>query len=164
MTDWLIDWFHLGKTESSKLIVSQLIHCSGDVGNRELRNRIIEVWEKSSKEFVAFSFSFQTSPLLEAFGNAQTCRNQNSSRFGKYLQLNFNEHGRIIGGILWFRWIHCFENFDILAKVYEYLLEKSRVVQHGPGERTFHFFYYLFAGLEKEALEYFYLDDPETYR
>ena len=51
-----------------------------------------------------------------------------------------------------------------LAKVYDYLLEKSRVVQHGPGERTFHFFYYLFAGLEKEALEYFYLDDPETYR
>jgi hypothetical protein len=51
-----------------------------------------------------------------------------------------------------------------LAKVYDYLLEKSRVVQHGPGERTFHFFYYLFAGLEKENLEYFYLDDPETYR
>jgi myosin heavy subunit len=50
------------------------------------------------------------------------------------------------------------------AKVYDYLLEKYRVVQHGPGERTFHFFYYLFAGLEKEALEYFYLDDPETYR
>jgi hypothetical protein len=56
------------------------------------------------------------------------------------------------------RWHSC------LAKVYDYLLEKSRVVQHGPGERTFHFFYYLFAGLEKEALEYFYLDDPETYR
>jgi len=51
-----------------------------------------------------------------------------------------------------------------VAKVYDYLLEKSRVVQHGPGERTFHFFYYLFAGLEKETLEYFYLDDPETYR
>ncbi|CAF3672927.1 unnamed protein product [Rotaria sp. Silwood1] len=120
----------LGKTESTKLIVSHIIHCSGDVGDRELQNRIIE-----------------TSPLLEAFGNAQTCMNQNSSRFGKYLQLNFTDAGRIIG-----------------AKVYDYLLEKSRVVQHGPGERTFHFFYYLFAGLEKETLEFFYLDDPEKYR
>ncbi|CAF3443563.1 unnamed protein product [Rotaria sp. Silwood1] len=119
-----------GKTESTKLMVSHIIHCSGDAGDRELQNRIIE-----------------TSPLLEAFGNAQTCMNQNSSRFGKYLQLNFTEAGRIIG-----------------AKVYHYLLEKSRVVQHGPGERTFHFFYYLFAGLERETLEYFYLDDPETYR
>ncbi|CAF0736150.1 unnamed protein product [Rotaria sordida] len=119
-----------GKTESTKLMVSHIIHCSGDAGDRELQNRIIE-----------------TSPLLEAFGNAQTCMNQNSSRFGKYLQLNFTDAGRIIG-----------------AKVYHYLLEKSRVVQHGPGERTFHFFYYLFAGLEKETLEYFYLDDPETYR
>ncbi|CAF3814740.1 unnamed protein product [Rotaria magnacalcarata] len=119
-----------GKTESTKLMVSHIIHCSGDAGDRELQNRIIE-----------------TSPLLEAFGNAQTCMNQNSSRFGKYLQLNFTNTGRIVG-----------------AKVYDYLLEKSRVVQHGPGERTFHFFYYLFAGLEKESLEYFYLDDPETYR
>ncbi|UJR37230.1 hypothetical protein I4U23_029939 [Adineta vaga] len=119
-----------GKTESTKLMVSHIIHCSGDAGDRELQNRIIE-----------------TSPLLEAFGNAQTCMNQNSSRFGKYLQLNFTDTGRIVG-----------------AKVYDYLLEKSRIVQHGPGERTFHFFYYLFAGLEKEALEYFYLDDPETYR
>ncbi|CAF4602176.1 unnamed protein product, partial [Rotaria socialis] len=57
-----------------------------------------------------------------------------------------------------------YEFVFLLAKVYDYLLEKSRVVQHGPGERTFHFFYYLFAGLEKESLEYFYLDDPETYR
>ncbi|CAF3520186.1 unnamed protein product [Adineta steineri] len=119
-----------GKTESTKLMVSHIIHCSSDISDRELQNRIIE-----------------TSPLLEAFGNAQTCMNQNSSRFGKYLQLNFTNTGRIVG-----------------AKVYDYLLEKSRVVQHGPGERTFHFFYYLFAGLEKEALEYFYLDDPETYR
>ncbi|CAF4006688.1 unnamed protein product [Adineta steineri] len=119
-----------GKTESTKLMVSHVIYCSGNTGDRELQNRIIE-----------------TSPLLEAFGNAQTCMNQNSSRFGKYLQLNFTDNGRIVG-----------------AKVYEYLLEKSRIVQHGSNERTFHFFYYLFAGLEKEDLNYFHLNDPETYR
>lgn len=90
--------------------------------------------------------------------------NQNSSRFGKYLQLNFTNTGRIVGGkSIENKKKNLFER-QILAKVYDYLLEKSRVVQHGPGERTFHFFYYLFAGLEKEALEYFYLDDPETYR
>ncbi len=90
--------------------------------------------------------------------------NQNSSRFGKYLQLNFTDTGRLVGGMFF---IFC-RKFPIVlfftAKFYDYLLEKSRVVQYGPGERTFHFFYYLFAGLEKETLEYFYLDDPETYR
>jgi myosin heavy subunit len=85
--------------------------------------------------------------LLEAFGNAQTCMNSNSSRFGKYLQLSFTDDGKIIG-----------------AKVFDYLLEKSRVVNHGPGERNYHIFYYLFAGLEKDELEYYYLDDPEKYR
>ena len=51
-----------------------------------------------------------------------------------------------------------------LAKVFDYLLEKSRVVKHGPGERNYHMFYYLFSGLEKEELEYYYLDSPENHR
>ncbi|CAF0847463.1 unnamed protein product [Didymodactylos carnosus] len=120
-----------GKTESTKLMVSHIIQeCSSDAGDRELQKRIIEV-----------------NPLLEAFGNAQTCMNNNSSRFGKYLQLSFTDDGRIVG-----------------AKVFDYLLEKSRVVQHGPGERNYHIFYYMFAGLEKESLEYYYLDNPEHYR
>ncbi|CAF0802357.1 unnamed protein product [Didymodactylos carnosus] len=120
-----------GKTESTKLMVSHIIQeCSGDASDRELQKRIIEV-----------------NPLLEAFGNAQTCMNNNSSRFGKYLQLSFTDDGRIVG-----------------AKVFDYLLEKSRVVQHGPGERNYHIFYYMFAGLEKELLEYYHLDNPEHYR
>jgi myosin heavy subunit len=73
--------------------------------------------------------------------------NNNSSRFGKYLQMSFSNSGKILG-----------------AKVYEYLLEKSRVVQHGPGERNYHIFYYLFSGMDKNELNSFFLDSPEKHR
>ena len=72
-----------GKTESTKLMVQHIIHlCRNDV-DKEIQKKIIEV-----------------NTLLEAFGNAQTCMNSNSSRFGKYLQMIFTEDGKILGGIL----------------------------------------------------------------
>jgi myosin heavy subunit len=71
-----------GKTESTKLMVEHIIHlCRNDV-DKELQKKIIEVNE-----------------LLEAFGNAQTCMNNNSSRFGKYLQMFFTADGHILGGL-----------------------------------------------------------------
>ena len=66
----------------------------------------------------------QSNPLLETFGNAQTLRNDNSSRFGKFIQVFFDADGRISGGA-----------------VRTYLLEKSRVVTQGKGERNYHIFY-----------------------
>ncbi|XP_067665061.1 unconventional myosin-VIIa-like, partial [Haliotis asinina] len=100
-----------GKTESVKHTISHITHKSGSI-HPSLDIKINEV-----------------NPLLEAFGNAQTAMNDNSSRFGKYLELKFTADGNMAGAVL-----------------LDYLLEKTRVVQQGPGERNFHIFYYLFAG------------------
>ncbi|CAH1797083.1 unnamed protein product [Owenia fusiformis] len=116
-----------GKTESTKLLIKQLIElCKG---NTQLEQQILQV-----------------NPLLEAFGNAQTLMNDNSSRFGKYIQLKF-KNGTVTG-----------------AKISEYLLEKSRVVQQNKGEENFHIFYYMFAGLSPEQKTNFGLDSNNVHR
>ncbi|GFO14637.1 myosin-iiib [Plakobranchus ocellatus] len=114
-----------GKTESTKLIIKQLVELCR--GNTQLEQQILQV-----------------NPLLEAFGNARTNLNNNSSRFGKYIQLKFKD-GHLSG-----------------AKISEYLLEKSRVVRQNPGEESFHIFYYLFAGGDQERQ--LGLGDPGSYR
>ncbi|KAM6364146.1 myosin-IIIb-like isoform 2-T2 [Pluvialis apricaria] len=116
-----------GKTESTKLLLQHIMNlCKG---NSQLEQQILQV-----------------NPLLEAFGNAQTVMNDNSSRFGKYIQLRFQKN--TVRG----------------AKLSEYLLEKSRVVRQDPGERNFHIFYYMFAGLSSEEKEMYGLLDPSLYR
>ncbi|CAB1318501.1 unnamed protein product, partial [Coregonus sp. 'balchen'] len=89
---------------------------------------------------------FKVNPLLEAFGNAQTVMNDNSSRFGKYIQLRF--HNSSVKG----------------AKINEYLLEKSRVVHQDEGERNFHIFYCMLAGISPDDKDMYGLLDPTQYR
>ncbi|XP_022785174.1 myosin-IIIb-like isoform X2 [Stylophora pistillata] len=101
-----------GKTVSADYLVRHLAEL-GKAGNRSLEAKILQV-----------------NPLMEALGNAQTVINENSSRFGKYLELHFTANGALTGGML-----------------SEYLLEKSRVVSQSRGERNFHIFYYMIAGL-----------------
>uniref|UniRef100_A0A3B4AMQ8 Myosin motor domain-containing protein n=1 Tax=Periophthalmus magnuspinnatus TaxID=409849 RepID=A0A3B4AMQ8_9GOBI len=86
-----------------------------------------------------------TSPLMESFGNAKTVRNDNSSRFGKYIEV-FLENGVISGAI-----------------TSQYLLEKSRIVFQAKDERNYHIFYEMLAGLPSQQKRAFYLQDAETY-
>uniref|UniRef100_A0A3P9QJM2 Osteoclast-stimulating factor 1 n=1 Tax=Poecilia reticulata TaxID=8081 RepID=A0A3P9QJM2_POERE len=98
----------------------------------------------------------QSNPLLEAFGNAKTLRNNNSSRFGKYFEIQFSSGGEPDGG-----------------KISNFLLEKSRVVTRNPGERSFHIFYQLIEGASGEqkkslgitSLDYYtYLNQSGSYK
>ncbi|XP_057690091.1 unconventional myosin-IXAa isoform X3 [Corythoichthys intestinalis] len=85
-------------------------------------------------------------PVLEAFGNAKTAHNNNSSRFGKFIQVNYQESGTVRG-----------------AYVEKYLLEKSRLVYQEHNERNYHVFYYLLAGASEEERTDFHLMKPEEY-
>lgn len=105
-----------GKTVAAKFIMSYISRISG--GGPKVQH---------VKDVI-----LQSNPLLEAFGNAATIRNWNSSRFGKYVQIVFGRGGEPIGG-----------------KLTNFLLEKSRVVRQNQGDRNFHIFYQLCAGADK---------------
>lgn len=124
-----------GKTESSKMVLRHLVHrCVSDYDEgptSHMDRRLLD-----------------SNPILEAFGNAATKRNHNSSRFGKFLKLHFaktmtNKKTKLkICG----------------ASIETYLLERSRVTLHGEGERTYHVFYMFLAGATNEHREAFELD------
>ncbi|XP_035030684.1 unconventional myosin-Ib isoform X4 [Hippoglossus stenolepis] len=109
-----------GKTEASKLVMS---YVAAVCGKGQEVNKVKEQL-------------LQSNPVLEAFGNAKTVRNDNSSRFGKYMDIEFDFKGDPLGGV-----------------ISNYLLEKSRVVKQPRGERNFHVFYQLLSGASDESLK-----------
>lgn len=125
-----------GKTESTKLLLKYLSAMSQHSLEATAKERISQVEQAI----------LESSPIMEAFGNAKTVYNNNSSRFGKFIQLNFCHQGNIQGG-----------------RIIDYLLEKNRVVRQNPGERNYHIFYALLAGTDKAQKEMCYLSEQENY-
>jgi myosin-5 len=121
-----------GKTESTKIVLKYLT----TVGKNSNASEDSSVMEKI----------LQSNPILEAFGNARTLRNDNSSRFGKFIELNFSKRGSLIGG-----------------SIKTYLLEKVRLPFQQIGERNFHIFYQIFAGASISHKEKWKLSIPEDY-
>ncbi|EQB78343.1 myosin IF-like protein [Camelus ferus] len=129
-----------GKTVAAKYIMSYISKVSG--GGEKVQH---------VKDII-----LQSNPLLEAFGNAKTVRNNNSSRFGKYFEIQFSRGGEPDGG-----------------KISNFLLEKSRVVMQNENERNFHIYYQLLEGASQEQRQnlglmtpdyYYYLNQSDTYK
>ncbi|CAO2839828.1 unnamed protein product, partial [Amaranthus hypochondriacus] len=120
-----------GKTESTKMLMRYLAYMGGRATASEGRSIEQKVLESN--------------PVLEAFGNAKTVRNNNSSRFGKFVEIQFDQNGRISG-----------------AAIRTYLLERSRVCQVSDPERNYHCFYMLCAA-PKEVVQKYKLGNPRTF-
>jgi len=84
----------------------------------------------------------QSNPILESFGNARTIRNDNSSRFGKFIEIRFDPTGTLVG-----------------ASIETYLLEKVRLISQAEGERNYHVFYEMLSGMTEDELDQFLLGD-----
>ncbi|GLI80745.1 class II myosin [Penicillium ochrochloron] len=123
-----------GKTENTKKVIQYLAAVAtsdtpyGRSGTKQLSNLSQQI--------------LRANPILEAFGNAQTVRNHNSSRFGKFIRIEFSRSGQICGA--WIDW---------------YLLEKSRVVKPNSNERNYHIFYQLLQGADRTTRERLLLQD-----
>ncbi|XP_035598419.1 unconventional myosin-VI isoform X4 [Oncorhynchus keta] len=117
-----------GKTENTKFVLRYLTTSYGT--GQDIDERIVEA-----------------NPLLEAFGNAKTVRNNNSSRFGKFVEIHFNEKNNVVGGF-----------------VSHYLLEKSRICMQSKEERNYHIFYRLCAGASEDIRQKLHLDSPDSFR
>lgn len=120
-----------GKTEAAKRIMQYIASVSGgsDSSIQETKDMVLA-----------------TNPLLESFGNAKTLRNNNSSRFGKYLEIQFNPQGQPVG-----------------ANINNYLLEKSRVVGQITNERNFHIFYQFTKSASENYRQTFGVQQPQSY-
>lgn len=137
-----------GKTETTKLIMNYLAYVSTKRTHRPIR-------ASNCDETTIHDRVLESNPILEAFGNARTTRNNNSSRFGKFIKLGFTTKGEMLG-----------------ASISTYLLERVRLVSQGKGERNYHIFYEMCGGsspTERQELalrdvqEYEYLNQSECY-
>ncbi|XP_040841340.1 myosin-9 isoform X2 [Ochotona curzoniae] len=126
-----------GKTENTKKVIQYLAHVASSHKSKKDQQLPGELERQL----------LQANPILEAFGNAKTVKNDNSSRFGKFIRINFDVNGYIVG-----------------ANIETYLLEKSRAIRQAKEERTFHIFYYLLSGAGEHLKTDLLLEPYNKYR
>ncbi|XP_063344717.1 myosin-10 isoform X5 [Pelmatolapia mariae] len=150
-----------GKTENTKKVIQYLAHVASSHKGGTLGRKKEAVQMDGSRSLTRGSTIvnrsmqygelerqlLQANPILEAFGNAKTVKNDNSSRFGKFIRINFDVAGYIVG-----------------ANIETYLLEKSRATRQAKDERTFHIFYQLLCGASEETRADLLLGTADQYR
>ena len=138
-----------GKTETTKIVMMYLTMLGtskGHLGNSNCEGSLQHNSNESETVVSTMAKVLQSNPILEAFGNGTTLQNENSSRFGKLIELGFSSSGQLLG-----------------AKVETYLLEKVRVGYHAFGERSYHIFYQLLRGSTADQLKrYHFYEDKST--
>jgi len=134
-----------GKTENTKKVIQYLAYVAASKPKSNASHL-----PSSNEGGLSFGELEQqllkANPILEAFGNAKTVKNDNSSRFGKFIRINFDASGYIAG-----------------ANIETYLLEKARIIRQAPDERAFHIFYQLLLGADKELKSQTILEDAKHY-
>ncbi|KAM9392531.1 myosin-9-like isoform 1-T1 [Pholidichthys leucotaenia] len=130
-----------GKTENTKKVIQYLAHVASSHKTKKDQSSLFLSHGELEKQLL------QANPILEAFGNAKTVKNDNSSRFGKFIRINFDVNGYIVG-----------------ANIETYLLEKSRAIRQAKEERTFHIFYYMLTGAGDKLRHELLLENYNNYR
>ncbi|CAF4729492.1 unnamed protein product [Rotaria sp. Silwood1] len=144
-----------GKTENTKKVIQYLAYIAAapKSSQRQPTTTINQYQQQINTNKVNDASGeleaqlLQANPILEAFGNAKTVKNDNSSRFGKFIRINFDTSGFIAG-----------------ASIETYLLEKSRTIRQAKEERTFHIFYQLLRGANAKMITDYLLEDFSRYR
>merc|ERR1719361_910280 len=133
-----------GKTENTKKVIQYLAYVAA---SKPKTNSHLPASNDGGLNFGELEQQLlKANPILEAFGNAKTVKNDNSSRFGKFIRINFDASGYIAG-----------------ANIETYLLEKARIIRQAPDERTFHIFYQLLTGASQELKSQMILEDARNY-
>ncbi|XP_007565085.1 myosin-11-like isoform X2 [Poecilia formosa] len=143
-----------GKTENTKKVIQYLaVVASSHKGKKDVNPESVAAAVAKQQQSGSLAYGelekqlLQANPILEAFGNAKTIKNDNSSRFGKFIKLNFDVTGFLVG-----------------ANIDTYLLEKSRCIRQANTERAFHIFYYMVAGAKDKMREELLLEGFSSYR
>ncbi|KAL2101524.1 hypothetical protein ACEWY4_003285 [Coilia grayii] len=132
-----------GKTENTKKVIQYLAMVASSHKGKKDSDSSAGALVKGELE----KQLLQANPILEAFGNAKTIKNDNSSRFGKFIRLNFDVTGFLVG-----------------ATIDTYLLEKSRCVRQAKSERSFHIFYFMVAGAKDKFRDELLIESFSNYR